>query len=99
MGAPIETAKIALRLDKTNRYKNSMANFTRETLSTRGAAGLLTGYFGIAYRQTSWTAAYFATLGDFQRLSRSVVPDEWDKTQRLVGGSAAGVFGSIFNTP
>ena len=26
------------------------------------AAGLFVGYFGIQYRQTSWTAAYFATL-------------------------------------
>jgi hypothetical protein len=26
------------------------------------AAGLFVGYFGIQYRQTSWTAVYFATL-------------------------------------
>eukprot|EP00036_Acanthoecidae_sp_10tr_P009192 CAMPEP_0182920328 /NCGR_PEP_ID=MMETSP0105_2-20130417/3380_1 /TAXON_ID=81532 ORGANISM="Acanthoeca-like sp., Strain 10tr" /NCGR_SAMPLE_ID=MMETSP0105_2 /ASSEMBLY_ACC=CAM_ASM_000205 /LENGTH=207 /DNA_ID=CAMNT_0025057707 /DNA_START=1 /DNA_END=621 /DNA_ORIENTATION=+ len=97
--APIETAKIGLQLDKTNVYKNSMQNFTRATLQTRGWTGLFIGYFGIAYRQTSWTAAYFATLNDFKNMSKNVIPNSWETTQTLAGGMSAGMFGAVFNTP
>eukprot|EP00038_Savillea_parva_P016999 m.18807 g.18807 ORF g.18807 m.18807 type:complete len:302 (+) comp3628_c0_seq1:54-959(+) len=97
--APIETAKIGLQLDSTNVYKNSMSNFTRATLQNRGWTGMFTGYFGIAYRQTSWTAVYFATLDDFKKASSSIIPDSWESTQRLAGGMSAGMFGAVFNTP
>ncbi len=32
------------------------------SMETWEKSRLFTGYFGIQYRQTSWTAAYFATL-------------------------------------
>ena len=51
------------------------------------------------YRQTAWTAAYFATLSDFQKATKSVVPDDWKFVQQLAGGFAAGMFGAVFNTP
>ena len=70
--APIETAKIGLQLDKTNKYGNSMSTFIRETVRTRGSAAMFKGYFGIQYRQTSWTAAYFASLETFKSLSKEV---------------------------
>lgn len=57
------------------------------------------GYFGIAYRQTSWTMAYFATLDEFKKASSTVIPDSWGKAQQLSGGFAAGMFGACFNTP
>lgn len=97
--APIETAKIGLQLDATNAYKNNMGLFIRQTIATRGYSGLFVGYFGIAYRQTSWTMAYFATLDDFKKLSSNVVPDSMPKVQQLSGGFMAGMFGACFNTP
>lgn len=97
--APIETAKIALQLDATNRYGNSMSNFVRTTIAQKGWTGLFVGYFGIAYRQTSWTAAYFASLSSFQEASSVVVPDTYPKVKQLAGGFAAGMFGAVFNTP
>lgn len=45
---------------------------------------LRAGYFGVAYRQTSWTAAYFATLNDFQKASQTVIPDSWVNVQRVL---------------
>eukprot|EP00729_Bicosta_minor_P021080 gene21080-21034_t len=97
--APIETAKIGLQLDKTNVYKNNMGKFISSTIAERGWVGLFNGYFGIAYRQTSWTAAYFASLSSFKGLASNVIPDEYVKTQNLAGGMAAGMFGAVFNTP
>ena len=97
--APIETAKIGLQLDKTNVYKNNMGKFISSTIAERGWVGLFNGYFGIAYRQTSWTAAYFASLSSFKSVAGEVVPDTWPKTQNMAGGMAAGMFGACFNTP
>jgi len=97
--APIETAKIGLQLDKTNVYKNNMSTFIRTTVKQRGWASLFNGYFGIQYRQTSWTAAYFASLSTFKGIASNVIPDEYVKTQNLLGGMAAGMFGAVFNTP
>lgn len=97
--APIETAKIGLQLDIKNVYKNSATAFLRHILATQGWTGLFVGYFGIGCRQASWTIAYFATLEDFKRLSKAVIPDHWDTAQRTAGGMAAGMFGAVFNTP
>jgi len=97
--APIETAKIALQLDSKNVYKNSMGNFIRTTIATKGYSGLFVGYFGIAYRQTSWTAAYFSSLESFKQGSSVVIPNSYPKAQALAGGMAAGMFGAVFNTP
>ena len=76
-----------------------MGKFISHTIAERGWVGLFNGYFGIAYRQTSWTAAYFASLSSFRGLASNVIPDEYAKTQTLLGGMAAGMFGACFNTP
>ena len=127
--APIETAKIALQLDSKNVYKNSMGNFIRTTIATKGYSGLFVGqfghsipeifvwlpalslllaecqvcpmrrgflivprfpagYFGIAYRQTSWTAAYFSSLESFKQGSSVVIPNSYPKAQ-AVGSSGS----------
>lgn len=96
---PIEVSKIALQLDKTNKYGNNASAVIKDIMATRGWTGLFIGYFGIQYRQTSWTAAYFATLDFFSQQSKAVVPSDWKMTQNLVGGFAAGMFGAVFNTP
>ena len=41
------------------------------------------GYFGIAYRQTSWTAAYFASLESFKQGSSVVIPNSYPKVQAV----------------
>lgn len=97
--APLEVAKIGLQLDKTNQFKNSSVNVVRHVLQTRGWTGLFMGYFGMQYRQTSWTAAYFASLDYFQAQSQVLIPKEWKKTQQLMGGFLAGILGAVFNTP
>ena len=96
---PIEVSKIALQLDKTNKYNNNASAVIKDIMATRGWTGLFIGYFGIQYRQTSWTAAYFATLSSFSKMTKTVIPDDWKMTQNLLGGFAAGMFGAIFNTP
>mmetsp|Transcript_7933 Transcript_7933/g.19394 ORF Transcript_7933/g.19394 Transcript_7933/m.19394 type:complete len:301 (-) Transcript_7933:251-1153(-) len=96
---PIEVSKIALQLDKENKYKNNASAVIKDIIKTRGWTGLFIGYTGIQYRQTSWTAAYFATMDSFTALSKTVVPNDWKMTQNLLGGFAAGMFGAIFNTP
>jgi len=96
---PLEVAKITLQLDKTNKYQNNMTNVMKDIMKTRGWTGLFTGYFGIQYRQTSWTAAYFATLQLFSEKSKLVIPKDYVTLQNLTGGFAAGMFGAVFNTP
>jgi len=96
---PLEVAKICLQLDKSNKYKNNMTNVIKDIIATRGWTGLFTGYFGIQYRQTSWTAAYFATLQLFQEQSKVFIPKDYVTLQNLTGGFLAGMFGAVFNTP
>ncbi|EKX52218.1 hypothetical protein GUITHDRAFT_84771 [Guillardia theta CCMP2712] len=96
---PIEVSKIALQLDKEKKFNNQAGAVIRDILKTRGWTGLFIGYFGIQYRQTSWTAAYFASLQYFSEQSKAVLPADWKMTQNLAGGFAAGMFGAIFNTP
>ncbi len=69
---PIEVSKIVLQLDKEKKYNNSGSAVMRDILKTRGWSGLFVGYFGIQYRQTSWTAAYFGTLQYFSEQSKQV---------------------------
>ena len=69
---PIEVSKIVLQLDKEKKYNNSGVAVMRDILKTRGWSGLFVGYFGIQYRQTSWTAAYFGTLQFFSEQSKQV---------------------------
>ena len=49
------------------------------------------GYFGIAYRQTSWTAAYFSSLESFKQGSSVVIPNSYPKVQAVssVGSPSA----------
>eukprot|EP00667_Euglena_gracilis_P013237 EG_transcript_13643 len=96
---PMEVAKICLQLDKEKRFKNSSTLVLKEILSTRGWTGLYVGYFGVQYRQTSWTAAYFGSLKYFTDKAALVIPDEYLKAQQLIGGFQAGMFGALFNTP
>ena len=63
-------SKIALQLDKENKFKNKGSLVIKEIMATRGWTGLFIGYFGIQYRQTSWTAAYFASLKFFSDQSK-----------------------------
>jgi len=96
---PLEVAKIALQLDKTNHYKNNMNLVIKDIMQNRGWTGLFIGYFGIQYRQTSWTAAYFASLKFFSDQTKTVIPNDYQMLQNLCGGFAAGMFGAVFNTP
>jgi solute carrier family 25 2-oxodicarboxylate transporter 21 len=96
---PIEVAKIALQLDKDNKYKNKPSAVIKDILKNRGWTGLFIGYTGVQYRQTSWTAVYFASLSFFQDQSKLVIPKDWKMLQDLSGGFAAGMFGAAFNTP
>lgn len=54
----------------------------------RGWTGLFIGYFGIAYRQTSWTAVYFSTIDNFRGVSEMYISNK--KVQTLIGGTCAG---------
>lgn len=96
---PMEVAKISLQLDKEKKYNNNSMAVMKEIMKTRGWTGLYVGYFGVQYRQTSWTAAYFASLKFFSEQSRVIIPAEYKKLQNLAGGFMAGMFGAIFNTP
>eukprot|EP00300_Choanocystis_sp_HF-7_P033115 c4540_g1_i1.p1 GENE.c4540_g1_i1~~c4540_g1_i1.p1 ORF type:complete len:225 (+),score=45.88 c4540_g1_i1:49-723(+) len=64
--APMEVAKIGLQLDKEKRFQNNSMAVVRHIMQTRGWTGLFMGYTGMQYRQTAWTAAYFATLSYWQ---------------------------------
>eukprot|EP00301_Raphidiophrys_heterophryoidea_P020629 c5270_g1_i1.p1 GENE.c5270_g1_i1~~c5270_g1_i1.p1 ORF type:complete len:335 (-),score=62.13 c5270_g1_i1:177-1091(-) len=97
--APLEVAKIGLQLDKEKRFNNNSFNVLRHVMKTRGWTGLFLGYTGMQYRQTSWTAVYFASLSFWEQQSKLVIPKEWKATQQLSGGFAAGMFGAVFNTP
>lgn len=96
---PMEAAKISLQLDTAKKYNNNASLVIKDIMKTRGWVGLYTGYFGVQYRQTSWTAAYFASLKFFQEQSEMIFPKEWTKVNVLMSGFAAGMFGAIFNTP
>eukprot|EP00286_Rhodomonas_abbreviata_P020067 CAMPEP_0181295364 /NCGR_PEP_ID=MMETSP1101-20121128/4108_1 /TAXON_ID=46948 /ORGANISM="Rhodomonas abbreviata, Strain Caron Lab Isolate" /LENGTH=300 /DNA_ID=CAMNT_0023400111 /DNA_START=18 /DNA_END=920 /DNA_ORIENTATION=- len=96
---PIEVAKIALQLDKEKKYNNNASAVIKDIMKTRGWTGLFIGYFGIQYRQTSWTAAYFASLKFWSDQSKTFIPADYKMCQNLAGGFAAGMFGAVFNTP
>ena len=76
----------------------------------RGPTGFLIGYTGIQYRQAVWSACYFASLNEFEKIVTTCVQHfkkdvdfKRDKGLKmftqLVSGFAAGVFGAAFNTP
>ena len=77
----------------------------------RGLKGFTIGYFGIQYRQAMWSACYFASLNEFEKLVKSCMKYFKNKEDidfdnkglkvltQLVSGFAAGVFGAAFNTP
>jgi hypothetical protein len=96
---PLEVAKISLQLDKEKKFNNNMSAVMKHVMNTRGVTGLYVGYFGVQYRQTSWTAAYFASLKFFSEQSKVLIPEDYKKLQNLAGGFLAGMFGAIFNTP
>lgn len=96
---PIEIAKIGLQLDKENRFKNNASQAIKTIFRSQGFAGLYCGYFGILYRQASWTGAYFGSLNFFQKVVEKDVGVKNSFVVQLLSGFAAGVFGSVFNTP
>jgi solute carrier family 25 2-oxodicarboxylate transporter 21 len=69
----------------------------------QGLGGLYCGYVGVQYRQASWTGAYFGSLQFFQdQVDRAIFSVSGGKNiflSQLISGFAAGVFGSMFNTP
>jgi len=76
----------------------------------KGAKSLLTGWVGVQYRQMTWGAGYFCSIGPFKKMAAAalspVMLKEGEKTNpgyevgcNLVSGFAAGVFGACFNCP
>jgi len=96
---PIEIAKIGLQLDKENRFKNNARVAINTMFKSQGVVGLYTGFFGILYRQAAWTGAYFGSLNSFSKLVEKDLGLKSVFWTQLLSGFAAGVFGSVFNTP
>jgi solute carrier family 25 2-oxodicarboxylate transporter 21 len=100
---PLELAKVGLQLDKTNRYKSSSAAVLAEMRSVHGLRGWWVGWVGVQWRQSSWTATYFATLSGFEDLTRRALGEEragsMPQLVQLVSGFAAGFLGACFNVP
>ena len=103
---PFETAKVALQLDSTNRFKNSAWGVTKWIYQERGWKGLYCGYAGLQYRQACWTSIYFATVDDITRKTKegilktgSFSDANAGRASAVLGGFIAGMVGAAVNTP
>ncbi|KAJ9466341.1 putative mitochondrial 2-oxodicarboxylate carrier [Diplonema papillatum] len=102
---PFETAKVALQLDSTNRFKNSATNVVKWIYEVQGWKGLYCGYAGLQYRQAIWTSIYFATVDDITAKSRKGMTSAFGEgslvntSASVVGGFGAGMLGALINTP
>lgn len=109
---PLEISKIVLQLDKTNAYRNNMFRAMSAVHKKTGLMGLYTtGYWGVQYRQAAWSAAYFASISSFKKLTDYAIemigegyfeaahPDRSAAVSTAMSGFLAGVFGAAINTP
>jgi solute carrier family 25 2-oxodicarboxylate transporter 21 len=109
---PLECAKTGLQLDTTNRFGNSGLRVLRECVRARGPLGAYTGYLGVQWRQSSWTAAFFGSLRFFERrVDEALAFVGLDRSKRkaelaylapahkVASGFSAGAFASLFNCP
>eukprot|EP01063_Lacrimia_lanifica_P001963 TRINITY_DN1101_c0_g1_i1.p1 TRINITY_DN1101_c0_g1~~TRINITY_DN1101_c0_g1_i1.p1 ORF type:complete len:314 (+),score=129.30 TRINITY_DN1101_c0_g1_i1:60-1001(+) len=102
---PFETAKVALQLDSTNRFKNSTAGVMRFIMKEQGWKGLYCGYAGLQYRQATWTSIYFASVDNVTDATRSSFEGIFGaspgvtRASAVVGGFASGMLGAMVNTP
>lgn len=108
---PLEISKIALQLDKTNVYKNNMFAAMNSVRKTQGLRGFRVGYWGVQYRQAAWSAAYFATIPFFKKVTEDAIekvgggyfenahPERTQTFATVMSGFFAGVFGAAINTP
>ena len=65
---PLEISKLALQLDDTNEYGNSMLTALSSLYARYGARVFGVGYIATQYKHAAWTGVYFATLPYFDRL-------------------------------
>jgi len=101
---PLELVKVGLQLDTSNRYGGSSRAVMQELLQRYGWRSLWVGWVGVQWRQSSWTAVYFATLKSFQDLTdtafNAVAPGiPLTKVSQLVSGFAAGFSGALLQVP
>jgi hypothetical protein len=96
---PLEVSKVILTTDSTKQLGNSMFRAMNHAVKTKGLSSLMTGYIGVQYRQMSWGAGYFCSIGPFKKLAESALGKERKVTNDLLSGFAAGVFGAMLNTP
>eukprot|EP01059_Diplonema_ambulator_P027805 TRINITY_DN46487_c0_g1_i1.p1 TRINITY_DN46487_c0_g1~~TRINITY_DN46487_c0_g1_i1.p1 ORF type:complete len:335 (+),score=87.65 TRINITY_DN46487_c0_g1_i1:59-1006(+) len=103
---PFETAKVALQLDSTNRFKNSAMGVAKWIYREQGWKGLYCGYAGLQYRQACWTSIYFATVDDVTKRTKTGIEQltgsngsAVQRTSAVVGGFLAGTLGAVINTP
>eukprot|EP01061_Rhynchopus_euleeides_P046271 TRINITY_DN8711_c0_g2_i1.p2 TRINITY_DN8711_c0_g2~~TRINITY_DN8711_c0_g2_i1.p2 ORF type:complete len:315 (+),score=121.92 TRINITY_DN8711_c0_g2_i1:52-996(+) len=102
---PFETAKVALQLDSTNRFKNSATGVARWIVKEQGWKGLYCGYAGLQYRQAMWTSIFFATVDDITYKTRVAMQGVFgesaavNRTASVMGGFLAGTLGAMINTP
>lgn len=97
---PLENAKIALQLDHTKQYGNSMVRVLQQLWGRSWAAPLI-GWQGVQMRQAAWFAPYVCSLGPLERRCKAVCGDMpgADGISKVLGGFAAGTLGSAINTP
>lgn len=101
MISPMEVAKIGLQLDQANAFKNNSFAFAKHIYGKHGLSGLYSGWFGMQWRQCTWTGTYFATLSWWK--STTSPPLEAvgcpPFVVNVLSGFLAGVFASIPNAP
>jgi hypothetical protein len=60
---PLEIAKIALQLDSTKRFQNSLLLTMSTLFKEKGFKAFTIGYSGVQFRQALWSLPYFTTIG------------------------------------
>mmetsp|Transcript_27827 Transcript_27827/g.93039 ORF Transcript_27827/g.93039 Transcript_27827/m.93039 type:complete len:358 (+) Transcript_27827:140-1213(+) len=108
---PIETSKVGLQLDSTNRFGNRGSAVLNHCVAQRGIFGVYTGYLGVQWRQSSWTGAFFGSLRFFERRvddalalvgvdrDRRAASPTLSTGHKVLSGFTAGAFASLFNCP
>lgn len=102
---PFETVKIRMQADRMSgsaRFANSW-DATQQIVRGGGVAGLYSGLVPTAVRQALFTTAYFLTYARAKDGLPATAPEnavwKYEPMRHLAAGFAAGVVGTMCNTP
>ena len=102
---PFETVKIRMQADRMsgNAQFSSSWDATKKIVRAGGVTGLFRGLFPTAVRQALFTTAYFLTYARVKDALPATSPDnaawKYEPMRHLTAGFAAGVVGTMCNTP